>query len=97
MKKSVAFIVIGIAVLLVLLSAGCVQQPAGRTPRERKSTSSMPVESARCPSSSRQQIDGYIAWQPFVSIATDAKIGKLVTYSQGLPPQDQWNNHPCVS
>ena len=44
---------------------------------------------------STNQIDGYIAWQPFVSVATDAKIGQLVTYSQNFPPDDKWNNHPC--
>jgi ABC-type nitrate/sulfonate/bicarbonate transport system substrate-binding protein len=97
MKKSVAFTVMGIAVLLVLLSAGCVQQPASRpntTGTEvdilyAGGVGPMPVLI------STNQIDGYIAWQPFVSIATDAKIGQLVTYSQNLPPENKWANHPC--
>ncbi|HMA05252.1 MAG TPA: ABC transporter substrate-binding protein, partial [Methanomicrobiales archaeon] len=40
------------------------------------------------------QIDGYIAWQPFVEIAPLAGIGKVVSYSGALPPDDTWKNHP---
>jgi ABC-type nitrate/sulfonate/bicarbonate transport system substrate-binding protein len=97
MKKFGAFLVTGIAVLLVLVSAGCVQQPASQpntTGTEvdilyAGGVGPMPVLI------STNQIDGYIAWQPFVAIATDAKIGQLVSYSQNLPPDDHWNNHPC--
>jgi NitT/TauT family transport system substrate-binding protein len=42
-----------------------------------------------------QQIDGYIAWQPYVSIATKSGIGKLVVYSGQLPPDNSNVNHPC--
>jgi NitT/TauT family transport system substrate-binding protein len=42
-----------------------------------------------------KQIDGYIAWQPFVEVAPVAKIGKVITYSGNLPPDDRWKNHPC--
>jgi ABC-type nitrate/sulfonate/bicarbonate transport system substrate-binding protein len=41
------------------------------------------------------QIDGYIAWQPFVEVAPLADIGKVLVYSQNLPPDDRWKNHPC--
>jgi ABC-type nitrate/sulfonate/bicarbonate transport system substrate-binding protein len=41
------------------------------------------------------QIDGYIAWQPFVSVAPLANIGKVLEYSQNLPPDERWKNHPC--
>ena len=41
------------------------------------------------------QIDGYIAWQPFASIATESKIAQLVESSQKLPPAGMWENHPC--
>jgi ABC-type nitrate/sulfonate/bicarbonate transport system substrate-binding protein len=41
------------------------------------------------------QIDGYIAWQPFVEVAPLAGIGKVLVYSQNLPPDDRWKNHPC--
>ncbi|HTY52646.1 MAG TPA: ABC transporter substrate-binding protein [Methanomicrobiales archaeon] len=42
-----------------------------------------------------KQIDGYIAWQPFVEVAPVAGIGKVITYSGDLPPDDRWKNHPC--
>jgi ABC-type nitrate/sulfonate/bicarbonate transport system substrate-binding protein len=42
-----------------------------------------------------KQIDGYIAWQPFVSIATESGIAQLVEPSQDLPPAGMWENHPC--
>ena len=42
-----------------------------------------------------KQIDGYIAWQPFVEVAPVAGIGKVITYSGNLPPDDRWKNHPC--
>jgi ABC-type nitrate/sulfonate/bicarbonate transport system substrate-binding protein len=41
------------------------------------------------------QIDGYIAWQPFVEVAPLAEIGKVLVYSQNLPPAGRWQNHPC--
>ncbi len=41
------------------------------------------------------QIDGYIAWQPFVEVAPLAHIGKVLVYSQDLPPAGRWHNHPC--
>ncbi len=40
------------------------------------------------------QIDGYIAWQPFVEIAPLSGIGKVVSYSEAFPPDDTWKNHP---
>ena len=44
---------------------------------------------------STNQIDGYIAWQPYVSVATESGIGQLVTYTKDFPPVPEWNNHPC--
>lgn len=44
---------------------------------------------------STNQVDGYIAWQPFVTIAIDSNIGQLVVYSEDLPPAGKWENHPC--
>jgi NitT/TauT family transport system substrate-binding protein len=42
-----------------------------------------------------KQIDGYIAWQPFVSIGSKSGIGKVVAYSGQLPPVNSNVNHPC--
>ncbi|MBN1786136.1 MAG: ABC transporter substrate-binding protein [Candidatus Methanofastidiosa archaeon] len=41
------------------------------------------------------QIDAYIAWQPMVSVAEVAEVGKVLSYSEDLPPDGQWSNHPC--
>lgn len=40
------------------------------------------------------QVGGYIAWQPYVQIAPQAGIGKIVSYSGALPPAGTWKNHP---
>ncbi|MDO9523160.1 MAG: ABC transporter substrate-binding protein [Methanocorpusculum sp.] len=41
------------------------------------------------------QIDGYINWQPFVAVALEGNIGKVISYSQDLPPEGTWKNHTC--
>jgi len=41
------------------------------------------------------QIDGYINWQPFVAVALEGNIGKVISYSQDLPPKGTWVNHTC--
>ena len=41
-----------------------------------------------------KEIDGYMAWQPFIAVAEEAKIGKIVSYSQDLPP-GIWKDHFC--
>ncbi len=70
-----------IAIVLLLLTAGCTQ-PAG-TPVSTTQTNvgilyskgvgPMPMLLAT------KQIDGYIAWQPFVSIGSKSGIGKVVS------------------
>jgi NitT/TauT family transport system substrate-binding protein len=42
-----------------------------------------------------KQIDGYIAWQPFVEVAPMAGFGKVLSYTGDLPPDAVWKNHPC--
>jgi NitT/TauT family transport system substrate-binding protein len=78
---------------IVLLIAGCIT-PA--PPAENsvsviytKGTGPMPTLLAT------DQIDGYIAWQPFVEVAPLAGIGKVLIYSGDLPPAGRWQNHPC--
>ncbi len=93
-----------IAVIFLLIIAGCTQ-PAGNTPTVTptqtlssqtsvgilysKGVGPMPMLLAT------KQVDGYIAWQPFVSIASESNIGKVVDYSGQLPPDDSNVNHPC--
>jgi NitT/TauT family transport system substrate-binding protein len=93
-------------VVLLLVAAGCTQQAgtSGSTPAATTTSTTagntvgilytagvgpMPQLLAT------QQIDGYIAWQPYVSIATKSGIGKLVVYSGQLPPDNSNVNHPC--
>jgi len=82
-----------VAIALVLLTAGCTQ-PAQTTNSTvgilySKGVGPMPMLLAT------KQIDGYIAWQPFVSIGSRSGIGKVVTYSGQLPPDASNVNHPC--
>ncbi|VVB72094.1 NMT1-like family protein [uncultured archaeon] len=41
------------------------------------------------------QIDGYVAWQPYLALAEKSGIGKTVAYSRDFPPDGLWHNHPC--
>ena len=41
------------------------------------------------------QIDGYIAWQPYLALAEKSGIGNVVAQSQDFPPDGVWHNHPC--
>ncbi len=78
---------------IALLIAGCITP---KPPAENsvsviytKGTGPMPTLLAT------DQIDGYIAWQPFVEVAPLAGIGKVLIYSGDLPPAGRWQNHPC--
>jgi NitT/TauT family transport system substrate-binding protein len=41
------------------------------------------------------QIDGYIAWQPYLALAEESGIGNVVALSRDFPPEGAWHNHPC--
>jgi ABC-type nitrate/sulfonate/bicarbonate transport system substrate-binding protein len=41
------------------------------------------------------QIDGYVAWQPYLALAEKSGIGKVVAHSPDFPPEGVWHNHPC--
>ena len=107
MKKIASAIVVCIALAMILFVAGCLQPTTPPTPVTPQVTTPavagttevdvmyaggvgpMPVLL------STNQIDGYIAWQPYVSVATESGIGQLVTYTKDFPPVPEWNNHPC--
>jgi ABC-type nitrate/sulfonate/bicarbonate transport system substrate-binding protein len=78
---------------IALLIAGCItpEPPAENSVSViyTKGTGPMPTLLAT------DQIDGYIAWQPFVEVAPLAGIGKVLVYSGDLPPAGRWKNHPC--
>lgn len=42
-----------------------------------------------------KQIDGYVAWQPYLAIGEESGIGKLVCTSQDFPPSGIWEDQPC--
>lgn len=41
------------------------------------------------------QIDGYVAWQPYLALAEKSGIGRVVALSRDFPPYGAWHNHPC--
>jgi ABC-type nitrate/sulfonate/bicarbonate transport system substrate-binding protein len=41
------------------------------------------------------QIDGYVAWQPYLALAEKSDIGRVVALSSDFPPDGAWHNHPC--
>jgi NitT/TauT family transport system substrate-binding protein len=93
MKTMKLSVIALIAIALVLITAGCTQ-PAQTSNSTvgilySKGVGPMPMLLAT------KQIDGYIAWQPFVSIGSDSGIGKVVSYSGQLPPDASNVNHPC--
>lgn len=84
------------AIIAVLFVAGCTgeQPPAGGE------TTVDVIYSATGPMPmllSTDQIDGYMAWQPFVAVATVSGIGKVVSYSQDMPPAGMWTDHTCCA
>jgi len=94
MKLNIA--VLAIFCTFCLLVAGCVTP---ETPPEAgatveiiyTNTGQMPMLLAT------DQIDGYMVWQPFVAVATESGIGKVVSYSQDLPPDKIWEDHTCCA
>ncbi len=44
---------------------------------------------------SSKELDGVIAWEPTPEVIVTKGIGKVIVYSQDLPPKGQWENHPC--
>ena len=79
MKKTVILSAVGVALLLILLSAGCVQQPnvtsnttpAGVNILYTAGVGPMPQLLAT------KQVDGYIAWQPFPELHKKRGLEKL--------------------
>jgi len=43
----------------------------------------------------RGDLDAVIAWQPTPAIIAGKGIGKIIAYSQDLPPEGMWQNHVC--
>lgn len=98
MHKKHLLSVAGLLVVCVALvfAAGCVSDPADsdKTPTVEilyTGAGTMPGLLAT------GQVDGYIIWQPFVAVGVEGDVGKVVAYSQDLPPEGMWKEHTCCA
>ncbi|MCQ1538900.1 hypothetical protein FTO68_07890 [Methanocalculus taiwanensis] len=85
---------------LALLVAGCVSEEVPATPPEdvQGEVGIMYTAVGQMPMLlSTGQVDGFMVWQPLVSVATVSGIGTVVSYSQDLPPAGTWNDHTCCA
>lgn len=95
MKFSTLSVLVGI-LLCIALIAGCTTTtpPApstGEVALLYTSVGQMPQLLAT------DQIDGYMAWQPFVAVGKVTGMGTIVSYSQDMPPRPVWEDHSCDS
>lgn len=81
--------------VLAVFAAGCVDEPSsGDEPTVEiliTGAGTMPGMLAT------EAIDGYIIWQPFVAVGVEGDVGKVVSYSQDLPPAGMWKEHTCCA
>lgn len=42
-----------------------------------------------------EAVDAVITWQPFVAGIEESGVGKVVSYSEDLPPAGKWEGHTC--
>lgn len=95
MQKKALFAVTAVAVVAIVCAAvavsGCIDNKSGDAKVELlySGAGSMPGLL------STGQVDGYIIWQPFVAVADVSGIGKVVSYSEDLPPAGTWTDHTC--
>jgi NitT/TauT family transport system substrate-binding protein len=105
--KIAATAFIALALILVLLTAGCTQSASpsgGAGNASPASSSSAPNGTVGILETSgvgpmpsllaTGQVDGYIAWQPVVEAGVESNIGQVAVYSKDLPPTGEWSNHP---
>jgi len=95
MRRIHAALALGLGIILVLGAAVFVDT--------RSSVPSSPrVEIMYCKGVSlmplllvTEQIDGFIAWQPYPALAEESGIGRQICLSEDLPPAGRWEDHPC--
>jgi ABC-type nitrate/sulfonate/bicarbonate transport system substrate-binding protein len=94
MHRTTVFIV-GLLVIAALLVAGCTQTPPSS---ENATVQLIYANAGQMPQLlATEQIDGYMIWQPFVAVGDVSGLGKVVSYSQNLPPPRIWEDHSCDS
>src|SRR5665647_897202 len=98
MARTKLLVMVIAAVIVTLMVAGCTTTPQANNTTSGSTQVGVLYSGGVGPMPNllaTNQIDGYIAWQPFVQIGLDAKIAKLVSLSQNFPPEGAWNDHPC--
>ena len=90
-KKHLVFAAAVLLCAAVIFSAGCVDNGSSGAKVEilYAGVGNMPqlLESGA--------VDAAIAWQPFVAVIEEGQIGKVVSYSEDLPPNGKWEGHTC--
>lgn len=87
-------LVLAAAVLLcaaVVFSAGCVDN--GTSGDRVEILYSAPGTMAQLLDS--EAVDAVITWQPFVAGIKESGVGKVISYSEDLPPAGKWEGHTC--
>lgn len=90
-KKALLLIPALIVLSAVIITSGCIGN-SGTEPTVEllySGAGSMPGLLAN------GQVDGYIIWQPFVAVAKEGQIGKIISNSEDLPPAGTWTDHTC--
>ncbi|ABN06552.1 ABC-type nitrate/sulfonate/bicarbonate transport systems periplasmic components-like protein [Methanocorpusculum labreanum Z] len=90
-KKLIMFLMALLVCVMVVFTAGCTDTGSDNATVEILYTGAGTMPGLLATG----QIDGYINWQPFVAVALEGDIGKVISYSQDLPPKGTWTNHTC--
>ena len=90
-KKLILIFMALVMCVMVVFTAGCTE-----TGNENATVEILYTGAGTMPGLlATGQIDGYINWQPFIAVALEGEIGKVVSYSQDLPPKGTWTDHTC--
>jgi NitT/TauT family transport system substrate-binding protein len=77
-----------------LIIAGCLQSPLKGAPEVRL----VYTDASRMQQLlMTNQIDGFIIWQPVVETVNSSGAGKIIAYSQYIPPDRIWADHTCCA
>ena len=91
MQKKHFILAAALLCLAVVFSAGCIDNGGSGDKVEilYAGVGNMPqlLESGA--------VDAAIAWQPFVAVMEEGQIGKVISYSEDLPPAGKWEGHTC--
>jgi NitT/TauT family transport system substrate-binding protein len=88
-RKILIAVVVAVVVVIAAVAAALVLGLGGKGEGGTVYYVTVPPKDMRA-SLSTGQIDGYIAWEPFVSDSVVGDVGEVVMWSQDIMP-----NHPC--